>query len=41
VAKTTGALSKPVLWLLRNGCRWRALPKEWGNWHTTYTRFRR
>lgn len=30
-----------VLWLARNGCRWRALPKEWGNWHTTYTRFMR
>jgi putative transposase len=30
-----------MLWLLRNGCRWRALPKEWGNWHTTYTRFQR
>lgn len=30
-----------VLWLLRNGCRWRALPQEWGNWHTTYTRFQR
>jgi len=30
-----------VLWLLRNGCRWRALPTEWGNWHTTYTRFQR
>jgi len=30
-----------VLWLARNGCRWRALPAEWGNWHTTYTRFQR
>jgi transposase len=30
-----------VLWLARNGCRWRALPTEWGNWHTTYTRFQR
>jgi putative transposase len=30
-----------VLWLTRNGCRWRALPAEWGNWHTTYTRFQR
>ena len=28
-----------VLWLARNGCRWRALPAAWGNWHTTYTRF--
>ena len=30
-----------VLWLARNGCRWRALPAAWGNWHTTYTRFAR
>jgi transposase len=30
-----------VLWLARNGCRWRALPTVWGNWHTTYTRFQR
>ena len=30
-----------VLWLLRNGCRWRALPAAWGNRHTTYTRFQR
>lgn len=30
-----------VLWLLRNGGRWRALPAAWGHWHTTYTRFQR
>ena len=30
-----------VLWLLRNGCCWRALPAVWGHWHTTYTRFQR
>ena len=30
-----------VLWLARNGARWRALPKEQGNWHTTYTPFQR
>ena len=30
-----------VLWLARNGARWRALPPERGNWHTTYTRFQR
>lgn len=30
-----------VLWLARNGARWRALPKERGNWHTTCTRFQR
>ncbi|GAC1367080.1 MAG: hypothetical protein NVS3B25_04510 [Hymenobacter sp.] len=30
-----------VRWLARNGARWRALPPERGNWHTTYTRFQR
>ncbi|UPL51070.1 IS5 family transposase [Hymenobacter sublimis] len=30
-----------VLWLARNGARWRALPAARGNWHTTYTRFQR
>ncbi|MGI4735251.1 MAG: transposase [Janthinobacterium lividum] len=25
--------------LMRNGCRWWALPAAYGNWHTTYTRF--
>ena len=30
-----------VLHVLENGCKWRALPKEFGNWHTIYTRFSR
>jgi putative transposase len=30
-----------VLWRARNGARWRALPTERGNGHTTYTRFQR
>ena len=30
-----------VLWLARNGARWRALPQERGNWHTVYTRCQR
>jgi len=24
-----------------NGCRWRAMPKEFGKWYTIYQRFRR
>ena len=28
-----------VPWLLRQGCRRRAWPAEWGNWHAAYTRF--
>ena len=30
-----------VLYVIENGCKWRALPKEFGNWHTIYTRLNR
>lgn len=30
-----------VLYITENGCKWRALPKEFGNWHTIYTRLKR
>ena len=30
-----------VLYILSSGCTWRQLPKEYGNWHTIYTRFKR
>ena len=30
-----------ILFVAENGCKWRALPKEWGNWHTIYTRMNR
>ena len=30
-----------ILHVLENGCKWRALPKEFGNWHTIYTRMNR
>jgi len=30
-----------VLYAVEQGCQWRALPKEFGNWHTIYTRFNR
>ncbi|MEW8070679.1 MAG: transposase, partial [Candidatus Thiodiazotropha sp.] len=28
----------PVLPESTQGCKWRALPKKFGNWHTIYTR---
>ena len=34
-------LINAVLYVAENGCKWRALPKEFGNWHTVYTRLRR
>ena len=30
-----------VLYVIENGCKWRAVPAEFGNWHTIYTRFNR
>ncbi|MDD3469735.1 MAG: transposase [Thermoguttaceae bacterium] len=30
-----------LLYVVENGCKWRALPKEFGNWHTVYMRMRR
>ena len=30
-----------ILYVLENGCKWRALPKEFGQWSTIYKRFRR
>jgi len=30
-----------VLWIVRTGSPWLDLPVELGNWHTTYTRFKR
>ena len=32
---------KALLYIIENGCKWRALPKEFGNWHTIYVRFNR
>ena len=30
-----------MLYVAENGCKWRALPREFGNWHTIYTRLKR
>ena len=30
-----------ILYIAENGCKWRALPKEFGPWHTIYTRMSR
>jgi len=30
-----------IVWLLRTGAPWRALPSEFGSWPSVYSRFRR
>jgi len=30
-----------ILYITENGCKWRGLPKRFGNWHTIYTRLSR
>ena len=30
-----------ILYVAENGCKWRALPKEFGNWNTVYVRMNR
>ncbi|MCM1330546.1 MAG: transposase [Ruminococcus sp.] len=30
-----------ILYIAENGCKWRALPKEYGKWNTIYKRFNR
>ena len=30
-----------ILYVTEQGCKWRGLPKRFGNWHTIYTRMNR
>lgn len=30
-----------ILYVIENGCKWRSLPKAYGNWHTIYVRMNR
>ena len=35
------SLINAVLYIAENGCKWRSLPPEFGNWNTIYVRIRR
>src|SRR6201995_4630095 len=34
-------LLNAILYVAEHGCKWRGLPKRFGNWHTIYTRMNR
>ena len=35
------AVLNAILYVAEQGCKWRGLPKRFGNWHTIYTRMNR
>lgn len=41
VSMTNLNLLNAVLYVAEHGCKWRGLPKYFGNWHTIYTRLNR
>jgi len=40
-AKEQRTFVNAIIWILRTGAPWRALPEEYGSWKTVYSRFRR
>lgn len=41
VSMTNLNLLNAILYVSEHGCKWRGLPKRFGNWHTIYTRMNR
>ena len=41
VSMTNLQLINAILYVTENGCKWRALPRSYGNWHTIYVRMNR
>ena len=41
VSMTNLQVVNAILFVAEHGCKWRGLPKRFGNWHTVYTRMRR
>lgn len=41
VSLTNLQVINAMLYVTEHGCKWRGLPKRFGNWHTIYTRMHR
>ena len=41
VSMTNLQVLNAILFVAEQGCKWRGLPKRFGNWHTIYTRMNR
>src|SRR6478672_5682872 len=41
VSHTNLSVLNATLYVAEHGCKWRGLPKRFGNWHTIYTRMNR
>ena len=41
VSMTNLQMINAILYVTENGCKWRALPETYGNWHTIYVRMNR
>lgn len=41
VSMTNLQVVNAILYVAEHGCKWRGLPKRFGNWHTVYTRMNR
>ena len=41
VSMTNLQVINAILYVAEHGCKWRGLPKRFGNWHTIYTRMNR
>ena len=41
VSMSNHQLVNAILYVTENGCKWRALPTSYGNWHTVYVRMNR
>lgn len=41
VSLTNLQVLNAILYVAENGCKWRGLPRRFGNWHTIYTRMSR